>query len=112
MKYFEVTEEHIKLLRHAYVGWDDCEFGAPAIDCKRPYGNSNVIGDMVEILGLKNVRRDEDGEYKPEIEEKLYTLHKELKTALQIALSTGKFEIGAYKAADYSNQWDEIKDKA
>ena len=47
---FTVTDEHLKLLRGAYVGWDDCEFGAPAIDCKRPYGNSDVIADIAEIL--------------------------------------------------------------
>ena len=31
-KRFTLTEEHLKLLRHANVRWDDCEFGAPAID--------------------------------------------------------------------------------
>jgi hypothetical protein len=48
---FTVTEDHLKLLRRAYIGWDDCEFGAPGIDPKRPYGNSDVIGDIAEILG-------------------------------------------------------------
>lgn len=52
MKTFEVKEEHIKLLRSAYTSWDDCEFGAPAIDCKRSYGNSDVLGDMAEILNI------------------------------------------------------------
>lgn len=33
---FTLTDEHLTLLRAAYIGWEDCEFGAPAIDCKRP----------------------------------------------------------------------------
>ena len=45
-----LTEEHIKLLRNMYVGWGYCEFGAPEIDPKRPYGNSHVIGDIHTIL--------------------------------------------------------------
>ena len=35
-KKFEVKLEHLKLLKRAYVRWEDCEFGAPSIDCKRP----------------------------------------------------------------------------
>lgn len=46
-----IRKEHIKLLKSAYLRWDDCETGAPAIDPKRPYGNSNVEGDVREILG-------------------------------------------------------------
>ncbi len=49
-KKFEVKLEHLKLLKRAYVRWEDCEFGAPSIDCKRPYGNSSVVEDMFEIL--------------------------------------------------------------
>jgi len=36
-KRFELKEEHLKLLRNMNVSWDECEFGAPAIDCKKPY---------------------------------------------------------------------------
>jgi hypothetical protein len=50
-----------------YITWDDCEFGAPACDCKRPYGNSDVYGDMAEILGLNLYRNSNDG-YDREIE--------------------------------------------
>ena len=50
---FTVTEEHLKLLRRAYVDWEDCEFGAPAIDCKRPYGNSDVIADIGEASATR-----------------------------------------------------------
>ena len=48
---FIITKEHIKLLRKSYWRFEDCEYGAPAMDCKRPYGNSDVAGDIGEILG-------------------------------------------------------------
>jgi hypothetical protein len=59
---FTVTDEHLRLLRHAYVSWFDAEFGAPSIDPKRPYGNSNVYGDMVEVLGLVDVEWQDEAE--------------------------------------------------
>jgi len=44
-----------KLLKNFQVRWNDCEFGAPEINPKRPYGNSDVEQDMLEILGLKKI---------------------------------------------------------
>jgi hypothetical protein len=46
----EPTADHITLIRNAYWRWEDCEHGAPAIDCKRPFGNSDVAGDLAELL--------------------------------------------------------------
>ncbi len=51
---FILTDEHVKLLRQANVSWDGCEFGAPGIDPKRPYGNGDVHSDIVEILGIES----------------------------------------------------------
>src|SRR4028118_696601 len=48
---FELTADHIKLIRRMNVGWQSCEAGAPEIDPKRPYGNSCMVGDVAEILG-------------------------------------------------------------
>jgi hypothetical protein len=39
---FTVTEDHLRLLPHAYVSWHDSEYGSPSIDSKRPYGESYV----------------------------------------------------------------------
>ena len=48
---FTVTEDHLELLRHVHLYWDYGEgYGAPAIDPKRPYGNSDVERDIAEIL--------------------------------------------------------------
>lgn len=30
---------------------DNCEYGAIGVDCKRPFGNSDVEADILEMLG-------------------------------------------------------------
>lgn len=41
---------------------DDCEYGAIGIDCKRPFGNSDVAGDILEIIGAEPEGEDGDPE--------------------------------------------------
>jgi len=105
MKRFNLTEKHIKLLTKAYVSWEDCEFGAPAIDCKRPYGNSDVYVDMSEILG--DVIECPSCGYKISslTDEELDKLHGQTRDALQIILKTKSFEPGIYVCSDYGNDW-------
>ena len=103
---FLLTEQHIKLLSKMNVSWWDAEFGAPCIDPKRPYGNSSVIADMAEILGLKGKTCPHCGELLEEQDvERLNNFHKEMKIALQIALSTQSFKPGKYVANEYCNDW-------
>ena len=121
---FEVKKEHLTLLKHMYVGWHDCEFGVPEIDPKRPYGNSDVIGNMIKIFG-KEVKRGifkvdllgkeyyiangEDSEDTDELEGVLNKLHRETETVLQIALNTGMFKEGKYKLEhEYGVDWEYI----
>jgi hypothetical protein len=97
MKKFKLTEDHIKLLRHMRVGWGYSETGAPEIDPKRPYGNSDVDGDIHKIL---------TGEYIPEDTDVNYDkLHRQTETALQIVLRVGKFEPGVYVCDTYGSNW-------
>lgn len=110
IKKFTLTKDHIKLIRKMWVGWQNCETGAPEIDPKRPYGNSNVPNDIHEILtgesiGLTDSKRDV---LTNEEEEKYLKLHKETEIALQIILSTGKFKIGNYECKVYKNDWKYI----
>jgi hypothetical protein len=106
-KRFTVKEEHLKLLRAAYVSWDGGEFGAPAIDCKRPYGNSDVYTDIAEILGIE-LRPDDNGEISEKQRIELRRLHEETQVALQIVLATGQFAGGNYEAGEYDRNWREI----
>lgn len=93
METFELKQEHLDLLKRAWVSWEDCEYGAPAINCKRPYGNSDVEEDIAEILGW-TLR---DDELTSSQREEAATLHKETQTALQVILSTQSFELGVYE---------------
>lgn len=78
----EITREALKLLKNANWEWSNCEAGAPSIDCKRPYGNSNVAGDVAELLGL-----DWDGEDEA-MEDRLLGHHHETLGALTEILRT------------------------
>ena len=104
MSRFEVLEDHLKLLRRAVVSWDDCEFGAPAIDCKRPYGNSSVYKDIGEILSIKPELEDE--RFSASQQARMNQLHRETKTVLQIILASGLFCAGTFvTSSDYSTDW-------
>jgi hypothetical protein len=95
---FTLTKEHIKLVRKFYVTWWECETGAPAIDPKRPYGNSDVAWDVAEILGFPVT--EEDGYMSPDQEASLLKIHEETQTALQIVLSCGTFEPGVFELSE------------
>jgi hypothetical protein len=105
---FTVTDEHLRLLRRACVFWEEGEFGAPSIDSKRPYGNSNVYGDIAEILGVPDSDwADEELNPSLDAEWRFLRLHVETAIALQIALATGEFRTGRYVRDDEwgGNRW-------
>src|SRR3990167_6129457 len=103
MRTFELKPEHLKLLQRAYIRWEDYEFGAPAINCKRPYGNSYVYGDIADILDIKPDDADAFGA--PALSEAqesaMRQLHSETTDALQIILTTQSFEPGVYVLEGY-----------
>jgi len=81
-----VTEDHIKLMRRVVWRWEDCGFGAPAVDCKRPYGNSDALDDIADIIGIEPEERD--GRYEmawsAAQEERMHQLHRDV---LQILIA-------------------------
>lgn len=106
---FELKPEHVALLTsgRVYVGWQYCEYGAPEINPKRPYGNSDVEGDVAEILGW--IPEDDDDGY-PILSEKqqeaAWKIHRETDQALEVILNAKSFEPGLYKTSNpYSNDW-------
>jgi hypothetical protein len=110
-KTFTVTDHHLKLLRAACVRWEYTEFGAPAIDGKRPYGNSSVLVDIVqELFPERAIERNVDMDewdaysaYADAHEDELVRLHAETGIALQIALSVGEFRSGDYVRQGYGS---------
>jgi hypothetical protein len=97
---FEITQNHLTLLKNMHVVWDDCETGAPAIDPKRPYGNSAVEEDIHEILGWKFKE-----ELTPEQHAKANNIHIDMEIVLQIVLCNYPEIItpGFYKKIDAYN---------
>lgn len=103
---FEVTHDHIKLLRALNVSWCYDEFGAPAIDPKRPYGSSDVVGSLIETLDLPYA---DTGVIPDNVYSKVRKLHDELDTVLEIVLQTGSFEPGVYRrACPYVGRWQRV----
>ncbi len=98
-----MIEDDLKLLRAMNVDWGDDEFGAPAIDPKRPYGNGDVYRDIAEILGIE-LKYDVDGIVQWQLNH-MRRLHIGTKTALQIVLATGQFSAGTYEADLYMRNW-------
>jgi hypothetical protein len=108
VKRFTVTDEHLRLLRRAYISWDDGEFGAPGINGKRPYGNSNVFADMADILDMPDREWADEGEDPPpEVEWRFLRLHVETAIVLQIGVATGEFLAGRYVRGDeWNSRWE------
>jgi len=108
---FTLTEDHLKLLKNMYVEWnDDAYEGSPMVGIKRPYGNSDVIEDVAEIVAGRRdggevfyTRDSEDeliGVYGEDTRvftvKELNALHRQMDTALQIVLCTQSFVAGTY----------------
>lgn len=87
----KITKDHLKLLKKAYWDHNEMEYGAPWINPKRPYGNSDVEEDIAEILGWK-LFEDRDGEVhlSKEQSDMAYKLHRELVLVIQQIISEYK----------------------
>jgi hypothetical protein len=101
---FTLTEEHLTLLRNSYVeqGLSGYETGAAWLNPKRPYGNSAVEEDIVELLGWpypEGWDKDED-ELPSRMRKAAMKIHQQTPTALQIVLCTGSFRPGVYRRTD------------
>lgn len=107
MSEFRLTEDLVKLLRSSCVNRDlsGCEYGAAEIDPKRPYGNSDVEGDIAEILGWK-VDPIEGPTREQQME--AAAIHAETPRALQFILDAGTFEPGTYRRE--SRTWVRVGD--
>ena len=98
MRAFKLTEAHIKLLQRANISNSGMEWGSPAIDGKRPFGNGDLHRDIANILGLPY---DEDNE---SLRDYLMSVYKELGVALEIVLHNQTFTPGLYEEVDYG-EW-------
>lgn len=111
---FTVLPEHLKLLRRAFVRWNDESYdGSPEIDPKRPYGNSSVFRDIAEIIDPDGVPDPNENEtayerYEEEHYDKFMGFHQGTATTLQIILRTERFEPGVYRSEQYRDNWEYV----
>jgi len=61
----EQRTKHLEALTVAFFAnlerHHDCEYGSIGLDCKRPFGNSDVEGDILEIIEMEMQGDDGDG---------------------------------------------------
>lgn len=100
-----ITDAHLNLLARMCVGWCGDEFGAPEIDPKRPYGNSDVYGDLAEILN-SNPADDRHRKYSAAERTDMRTLHEEMRHVLQILVRHAGSGIRAGQVYERKESWD------
>ena len=82
----------------------DCEYGSIGTDCKRPFGNSDVEGDILEIIG--ETPKGNDGE-----EECWSSYQREYAAALYEAMPKFIYEqyVRVYPRGCRHNNWNTTK---
>jgi hypothetical protein len=95
---FRLMPEHVTLLRAANVRWEVGETGAPAIDSKRPYGNSDVELDVARLLGWELVETRGGEELTRQQDANARAVHRETETGEYVAES------------DYGRDWQRAPD--
>ena len=106
-QYFIVTEQHIKLLAHLWIKWEltAYEHGVPCVDSKRPYGNSGILGEIIDILDLP-YKYDEDLDgYSDEVESIIRQFHHETLICMQILVRNASIKPGEYVAGKHDQNW-------
>jgi hypothetical protein len=115
---FELRWEHLELMKHLQWTMLDSESHYPAADPKRPYGNSDYIGDMRRIL--ENAMPDDDGpgvvcpkcshEFIPPMHsrQELESIQDGMATALEIVCQIQQFSPGIFqKISRQGSVWHE-----
>jgi hypothetical protein len=89
---FNLTDDHIKLLREFVVIWDLAEAGAPVIDPSRPYGSADRYSDMARILGFAADGAALSADQKAALDQ----LYQDMTAAFEIALQHARLAPGDY----------------
>lgn len=117
IKNFTITDEHLKLVSNLQLTWDYNKVEAPAFDAEKPYGSNDLYRRMIKILNwkvevmLNNEAFDyfsNNDELPKALKDKLYNLHRELETVIEICIRRLSFETGTYQTEEYSSDWKKI----
>lgn len=92
---FEVKDIHLKLLEQTYINWnEDAYEGYVCMGEKRPYGNSNIPGDILELLGIEDDSTDEQ-------EEMALDIHRQMYIVFKILIDNKSIKTGMYKRENH-----------
>lgn len=106
IKTFTVTEQHCKLYARLHFYVSDTDYGDWIVtNAKRPFGNSNVYGDMAEILEIEQPDWESGEQWSDEQERVFDELYIDLATVCEIASRVGYCYPGEYEAESYSTRW-------
>lgn len=101
---FQMTTDHLLLMRKFNIGWNGCEAGAPCVDPKRPYGNGDVEADVCKILRWTMEGDDGDGPcWSSKQRDAARKRHESTVLALEVVMFFGKFEEGWYDRLGYQD---------
>lgn len=84
-----ITNEHLKLAAALQWRWQGAEYGAPEVDPKRPYGNSDVERDIAEELGWVLVDTRDGEELTRAQAKRAAELHKDMLTVIPALIEIG-----------------------
>lgn len=111
MPSFKLKPEHIKIMTdlnfRISILIDSKDRYRPAIDVKRPFGNSGPTTNVCEIMGWHC--DEESEEYAAEDIEKAEMLIIELPVALQIVMQNHTFEPGEYEVEEKYKDCDQME---
>jgi hypothetical protein len=114
LKTFEVTENHLKLIKRNVIEWvfhrDDYNAGHFYQDTKRPYGNSDWVGDIAEILGIEpdcsNPNDEDEKWFSESLEYFLVCHHIDMRIVMEILCQNLSIHKGKYERENvYSSDW-------
>lgn len=114
LKTFEVTENHLKLIKRNVIEWvfhrDDYNAGHFYQDIKRPYGNSDWVSDIAEILGIEadchTVDDFENKYFSESLEYFLVCHHIDMRIVMEILCQNLSIQKGKYERDSiYLGDW-------
>lgn len=115
---FVVTENHLKLIKRNEIefvffkeGYNSGHFYQ---DIVRPYGNSNWIGDIAQILGIEedmvNPKDREEKWFSDSLEFFLVCHHIDMMIVMEILCQNLSIKVGKYKRSSaYGGKWELVE---
>ena len=112
LKTFEVTENHLKLIKHNVIEWvfskDGYNTGYFYQNLNAPYGNTDLVDDIAEILGIEPDCSNEEGEkwFSESLEYFLVCHHIDMRILINILCQNLSIHKGKYeRKCVYSSDW-------